>query len=281
MRLLDFRFRYLNSNRDVYVKIYNDDCFKVLSTIESESIDLVFANPPYNMSKKKGLGWKYSKHVTMQEEWDIFSKDDYFQFNQEWIKECLRVLKHGGSLWVCGSFHNIYQVGFILQHVEDIKINNSIVWFKPNAQPNITCRMFTESTEHLIWASKNGNGQKWKFNYEDTKNLIEDSLNPRGKQTRNVWSIPLTPRKEKWAGEHPTQKPLELLRRVILSCTNVGDTVLDPFLGSGTTSVAAKMLERNSIGIEKEKKYLDIIRKRLSPPQRKIDEEILMDIDVT
>ncbi len=281
MRLLDFRFRYLNSNRDVYVKIYNDDCFKVLSTIESESIDLVFANPPYNMSKKKGLGWKYSKHVTMQEEWDIFSKDDYFQFNQEWIKECLRVLKHGGSLWVCGSFHNIYQVGFILQHVEDIKINNSIVWFKPNAQPNITCRMFTESTEHLIWASKNGNGQKWKFNYEDTKNLIEDSLNPRGKQTRNVWSIPLTPRKEKWAGEHPTQKPLELLRRVILSCTNVGDTVLDPFLGSGTTSVAAKMLERNSIGIEKEKKYLDIIRKRLSPPQRKIDEEILMDIAVT
>ncbi|MEK6947562.1 MAG: site-specific DNA-methyltransferase [Nanoarchaeota archaeon] len=278
---MDFRFRYLNSNRDVYVKIYNDDCFKVLSTIESESIDLVFADPPYNMSKKKGLGWKYSKHVTMQEEWDIFSKDDYFQFNQEWIKECLRVLKHGGSLWVCGSFHNIYQVGFILQHVEDIKINNSIVWFKPNAQPNITCRMFTESTEHLIWASKNGNGQKWKFNYEDTKNLIEDSLNPRGKQTRNVWSIPLTPRKEKWAGEHPTQKPLELLRRVILSCTNVGDTVLDPFLGSGTTSVAAKMLERNSIGIEKEKKYLDIIRKRLSPPQRKIDEEILMDIAVT
>jgi len=262
-------------------KIMIGDCLEGLKKLPSESVDLVFADPPYNMSKKKGLGWKYSKHVTMQEEWDIFSKDDYFQFNQEWIKECLRVLKHGGSLWVCGSFHNIYQVGFILQHIEDIKINNSIVWFKPNAQPNITCRMFTESTEHLIWASKNGNGQKWKFNYEDTKNLIEDSLNPRGKQTRNVWSIPLTPRKEKWAGEHPTQKPLELLRRVILSCTNVGDTVLDPFLGSGTTSVAAKILKRNSIGIEKEKKYLDIIRKRLSPPQRKINEEILMDIATT
>jgi len=273
MVLLDFKFTNLNSKQKTYAKIYNGDCFNIFPKIPSESIDLVFADPPYNMSKKRGLGWKYSKHITMQEEWDIFSKDEYFKFNQAWIKECLRVLKHGGSLWVCGSFHNIYQVGFILQHLEDVKINNSVVWFKPNAQPNITCRMFTESTEHLIWASKNGNGQKWKFNYETTKNLIHDDLNPKGKQTRNVWWIPLTPKSEKWAGAHPTQKPIELLRRIILSCTNEGDTVLDPFLGSGTTSVAAKMLKRNSIGIEKERKYLDIIRKRLNPVQRKINEE--------
>ncbi len=254
------------------------DCLEGLKKLPSESIDLVFADPPYNMSKKRGLGWKYSKHITMQEEWDIFSKDEYFQFNQKWIKECLRVLKHGGSFWVCGSFHNIYQVGFILQNLEDVKINNSIVWFKPNAQPNITCRFFTESTEHLIWASKNGNGKKWKFNYESTKNLIEDRLNPKGKQTRNVWAIPLTPKEEKWAGAHPTQKPIELLRRIILACTDEGDTVLDPFLGSGTTSVAAKILKRNSVGIEKEKKYLDIIRKRLNPLQRKINEETLMEV---
>jgi len=259
-------------------KIMIGDAIEVLQKLPSESVDLVFADPPYNMSKKKGLGWKYSKHITMQEEWDIFSKDEYFQFNQKWIKEGLRVLKHGGSLWICGSFHNIYQVGFILQHLEDIKINNSIVWFKPNAQPNITCRFFTESTEHLIWASKNGNGKKWKFNYEDTKNLIEDRLNPKGKQTRNVWAIPLTPKEEKRAGSHPTQKPLELSRRIILACTDEEDTVLDPFLGSGTTSVAAKMLNRNSIGIEKERKYLELIRKRLNPPQRKINEETLMDI---
>ena len=102
--------------------------------------------------------------------------------------------------------------------------------------------------------------------------MIEDPLNPKGKQTRNVWSIPLTPKKEKWAGEHPTQKPIELSRRIILSCTNKGDTVLDPFLGSGTTSVVAKMLDRNSIGIEKEKKYLKIIDKRLNQPQKKIEE---------
>ena len=247
-------------------KIIIGNALEELQKIPDESVDLVFADPPYNMSKKRGLGWKYSKHITMQEEWDMFSKDEYFQFNQQWIKECLRVLKHGGSLWICGSFHNIYQVGFILQHIEDVKINNSIVWFKPNAQPNITCRMFTESTEHLIWASKNGNGKKWKFNYELIKKLNE------GKQMRNVWSIPLTPKSEKWAGQHPTQKPIELLRRVILACTNEGDTVLDPFLGSGTTSVVAKILGRNSIGIEKEKKYLNVIKKRVNPEQKKLND---------
>jgi len=131
--------------------------------------------------------------------------------------------------------------------------------------------MFTESTEHLIWASKNGKGEKWTFNYEQTKKFT-DAINPEGKQTRNVWSIPLAPKSEKWAGEHPTQKPQELLRRIILACTKEGETVLDPFLGSGTTSVVAKMLGRNSIGIEKEKKYEKIITKRLSPPQKKLGE---------
>jgi site-specific DNA-methyltransferase (adenine-specific) len=244
-------------------KLINGDCLEELKKIPDESVDLVFADPPYGLAKKNGLGWKYSKHVTLQEAWDIFSKDEFLKFNMEWLTECMRVLKHGGSLWVCGSFHNIYQLGFILQHL-DAKINNSIVWFKPNAQPNITCRMFTESTEHLIWAVKNHSKTKWTFNYKDTKDLIYDDLNPKGKQTRNTWHIPLTPKKEKWAGEHPTQKPQELLRRVIMSCTKEGDLVLDPFVGSGTTSVVAKTLNRNSIGIDKDKKYLDIAEKRLS-----------------
>lgn len=254
-------------------KIIIGDALNELLTLDDESIDLVFADPPYNMSKKKGLGWKYSKHITMQEEWDIFSKDEFFDFNKKWIGEARRILKPGGSLWICGSFHNIYQIGFILQHLEEIKINNSIIWFKPNAQPNITCRMFTESTEHLIWATKNGKKKRWKFNYEWTKNNIHDKINPKGKQTRNLWFIPLTSKKEKWAGEHKTQKPIELLRRVILSCTDEGDTVLDPFVGSGTTSVVAKMYNRNSIGIEKDKKNLPIIKKRMRPKQKKIDEE--------
>ena len=245
------------------------DALAELKKIPNESVDLVFADPPYNMSKKKGLGWKYSNHVTMQEEWDVFSKDEFFQFNQQWLAECFRVLKHGGSLWLSGSFHNIYQIGFIIQNFfPDIKINNSIVWFKPNAQPNITCRFFTESTEHLIWASKNGNGKKWRFNYDFTKEKISDPLNPLGKQTRNVWSIPLTPRTEKWAGAHPTQKPVELLRRIILTCTDKGDVVLDPFVGSGTTMAVAKQYNRSSIGIEINPKYLEIAKKRLSEGQK-------------
>lgn len=245
-------------------KIMVGDCLELLKQIPDDSVDLVFADPPYNMSKKKGLDWKFSKHITMQETWDIFSKDEFFEFNLKWLSECFRVLKHGGSLWVSGSFHNIYQLGFIIQNIADVRINNSVVWFKPNAQPNITCRMFTESTEHLIWASKNGNNEKWKFNYEDTKNDISDDLNPKGKQTRNVWSIPLTPPSEKLAGIHPTQKPIELLKRIILSCTDKGDLVLDPFAGSGTTNIVALRLGRNSIGIEKETKYAELIKRRLS-----------------
>jgi len=250
-------------------KIIIGDCLEKLKGIPSESVDLVFADPPYNMSKKQGLGWKYSKHVTMQESWDMFSKDDFFKFNNGWLAECFRILKHGGSLWISGSFHNIYQMGFIIQQFHpEIKINNSIVWFKPNAQPNITCRFFTESTEHLIWATKNGDGKKWKFNYQWTKDHITDPINPIGKQTRNVWSIPLTPKSEKWAGAHPTQKPFELLKRIILSSTNEGDLVLDPFVGSGTTSAVAKYYGRNSIGIELSDKYIGIIKKRLQENQK-------------
>ena len=258
-----------------YHKIILGDALSELKKIPDESVDLVFADPPYGLAKKKGLGWKYSKHITLEEQWDIFTKDEFFKFNAEWIKECVRILKQGGSLWVCGSFHNIYQLGHIIQNMTNLKLNNSIVWFKPNAQPNITCRFFTESTEHLIWASKNGKDKKWTFNYEDTKKFIEDQLNPKGKQTRNVWSIPLTPKKEKWAGEHPTQKPEELLRRILLACTKPGDLVLDPFVGSGTTSAVAMKMGRNSIGIEKEKKYLKIIEKRLKPPQKTLNESVV------
>lgn len=258
-------------------KIIIGDCLEKLKDLKDNSVDLIFADPPYNMSKKNGLGWKYSKHVTMQEAWDMFKKDEFFEFNSKWISECFRVLKHGGSFWVSGSFHNIYQLGHIIQQFDDVKINNSIVWFKPNAQPNITCRFFTESTEHLIWASKNGDGKKWFFDYDLTKKYIYDSLNPKDKQTRNVWAIPLTAKTEKWAGEHPTQKPIELLRRIILSTSRIGDTVLDPFLGSGTTSVTAKMLQRNSIGIEKDSKWLDIIKKRMEPLQKTIYEEAIIE----
>ena len=249
------------------------EALEELKKIPNDSIDLIVADPPYGLAKKKGMAWKYSKHITLEETWDLFSKDEFFQFNAKWIQECYRVLKHGGSFWICGSFHNIYQVGNIIQTMTDMKINNSIVWFKPNAQPNISCRMFTESCEHLIWATKNGNGKRWTFNYEQTKSQIEDPLNPKGKQTRNVWWIPVTPKQEKWAGAHPTQKPVELLRRIILACSRPGETVLDPFLGSGTTSVVAMSLGRNSIGIERDERYKSTIKKRMNPPQKTIGVE--------
>jgi site-specific DNA-methyltransferase (adenine-specific) len=247
-------------------KIYFGDSLEILKKLEENSVNMIFADPPYGMSKSKGLGWAYSSHVTMQEAWDIFTKDQLFEFNMKWINESLRVLKPGGSFWVCGSFHNIYQLGFIMQHL-DMKINNSIVWFKPNAQPNITTRMFTESTEHLIWGVKNHSREKWVFNYETMKELNE------GKQMRNMWSIPVTPKSEKWAGNHPTQKPFELLKRVILSSTVEGDTVLDPFLGSGTTSVVAEFYKRNSIGIEMNKDYENIIKTRMSKSLARITDE--------
>jgi DNA modification methylase len=240
-------------------KIVAGDCIEKLKDVPDNSVDLVFADPPYNMSKKNGLGWAFSKHVTMQEGWDMFTEKEFEEFNKKWISECIRVLKPGGSFFVSGSFHNIYDLGYIIKRL-GLRVVNSIVWYKPNAQPNITCRMFTESTEHLIWAVK---GKKWKFNYDITKTEISDPLNPKGKQTRNVWSISLTPKTEKWAGSHPTQKPEELLRRIIISCTEKGDMVLDPFTGTGTTNVVALRCGRNSIGIEKEKDYLKIIKRRL------------------
>lgn len=239
------------------------DCLKLFPKIPDGSIDMVFADPPYNMSKKKGLGWAFSKHVTMQEAWDRFSKDEFFKFNLDWMGEALRVLKPTGSMFVCGSYHNIFQLGFILQTEYDAKILNDIIWFKPNAQPNITARMFTQSTETLIWVAKNSG---WKFKYWDIKELNG------GKQMRNMWEISVTPASEKSAGDkHPTQKPLKLLDRCIRATTDEGDVVLDPFLGTGTTLVAAKMLGRKAIGFElNEDLYGDLIRKRLSQIQTKL-----------
>lgn len=264
------------NNNDVFEKtehkLFLGDCLEVMSKFKDNTIDLVFADPPYNISKTKGLAWAYSSHVTMQEKWDMFSKDEFFSFNVAWIKKCIKLLKDGGSFWVSGSFHNIYQIGFILTYLEGIKILNSIVWFKPNAQPNISCRMFTESTEHLIWACKESKKVKWTFNYDDAKKSIHDKYNPLNKQTRNLWIIPVTPQREKTFGEHPTQKPTELLRRIIISSSNNGDTILDPFAGTGTTNYVAFENSRNSIGIEKKKAYYNIAKNRL---QHTIDNSLL------
>ena len=246
--------------------IYEADCIATMSEWSPASIDCCITDPPYNMSKKKGLGWAFSNHITMEQEWDIFSKDEYASFTHDWLKQVCRVVKPNGNLLIFGSFHNIYLIGFILQNLLERRVLQQVTWFKPNAQPNITGRLLTESTEFIIWAvnSTPEEAKKWTFNYEEAKTFNE------GKQLRNMWSIPYTPGSEKLQGTHPTQKPLSLLTRMIKIWTNPEDTVLDCFLGTGTTAVAAEMLGRKWVGTEKDEQYAAITRKRLGTIQKEL-----------
>lgn len=240
-------------------QIISGDCLKILPTLPDGIIDCCITDPPFNMSKTKGLGWAFSSHVTMQEQWDIFSKDDYFQFTVDWIREVIRVLKTNGNLFIFGSFHCIFTIGFILQNLFDRRIISQIVWYKPNAQPNITCRMFTESTEFIVWAVNNESkkAKNWTFNYEVMKEMNS------GKQMRNMWEIPLTPRSERKHGKHPSQKPLSVVSRILLAGTDENDLILDPFSGTATTAVVAEQYNRKWIMIEKDESYNQIAQMRI------------------
>lgn len=232
------------------------DALEVLQALPDNFFDACIADPPYNMSKKKGLAWAFSKHVTMQESWDQFTQDEYVDFTMKWMKEVCRVVKPNGNLFIFGTYHNIYLQGVLLEKL-DRKILNSIIWMKPNAQPNITCRMLTESTEQIIWAANNikSRATNWTFNYALSKTFNE------GKQMRNVWTIPVTPRKERVAG-HPTQKPESLMERLVLLFTKKGDWVLDPFAGVGTTAIAALKHDRQCVVIENQRRYFDATKAR-------------------
>lgn len=242
--------------------LYHGDCLEILPKLPENSVNMIFADPPYNLSNG-GVTCKSGKFVSVNKgAWDKsqgFFKD--FQFTAKWLNECKRVLAPDGTIWVSGTPHNIYSVGFALQQL-GFHILNEISWFKPNASPNLSCRYFTHSHETLIWAKKDKSAQH-KFNYEAMRFWRADLLNKTGKQMRSVWTIPSTPQTEKTAGYHPTQKPLELLTRIVASCTDKGDLILDPFSGSGTTGIAAKKLGRTYIGIEKEREYLDLAVRRI------------------
>ena len=240
-------------------EILSGDCLNILPSFPDGVFDCCITDPPFNMSKNKGLGWAFSSHVTMQEKWDTFSEDDYFQFTVNWITEVLRVLKTNGNLFVFGSFHCIFTIGFILQKLFDRRIISQIVWYKPNAQPNITCRMFTESTEFIIWAVNNESkkAKNWTFNYDMAKAMNND------KQMRNMWEIPLTKPSEREHGKHPSQKPIAVINRLILTGTNEGDLILDPFSGTGTTAVVAQQHKRRWVMIEKDETYNQIAKERL------------------
>lgn len=202
----------------------------------------------------------------VNEDWDKMSEKDYFNFTRKWIREVKRLLKPNGSLYVSCSYHNIGEVVMAIKK-NNMKINNIITWYKTNAMPNMTRRTFTHSTEFIIWAVKD---KKWKFNYEQVKKINpEKRKDGSDKQMRDMWSMSLVQGKERLKEKgsnkalHPTQKPEEMLKRIIIASSEEGDVVLDPFLGSGTTAIISKNLQRNWVGIEKEVKYIKAAKRRI------------------
>lgn len=239
--------------------LYEGDCIEIMKQWENGSVDHCITDPPYNMSKKNGLGWAFSSHVTMSEDWDIYSRSEYLEFSRIWLSEVCRLVRPNGNIFIFGSFHNIYDLGHII-HDLDLKVINSIVWFKPNAQPNITCRTLTESTEHIIWAcnAPKDKATGWVFNYDIAKQLNG------GKQMRNMWTIPYPSASERQYGKHPSQKAIDVIGRIILIATNPGDLILDCFGGSGTTGVVAQSYKRRWVMIENNPEYNQIARTRLA-----------------
>ena len=242
-------------------KIINGDSLKELKKIPDETFDLIFADPPYNLQLKKELSRPdRSKVDAVDDKWDQFkSFKSYDEFTFRWLKECKRILKKNGTIWVIGSYHNIFRVGTAIQNL-GFWILNDVIWNKNNPMPNFRGTRFTNAHETLIWASKS-EGSKYTFNYQSLKCLNDDL------KMRSTCSFPICNVKERLKKNgkkvHSTQKPESLIHRIILASSNKNDFILDPFLGSGTTAVVSKKLGRNYFGIEKEKYYFDATIKRL------------------
>lgn len=240
--------------------------------VKENSVDMIFADPPYFLSSGSFTCQNGEMVSVKKGDWDLSrGHEENFKFHLDWIKACYRVLKPGGTIWISGTYHSIYQCGYALQ-LNNFHILNDVAWFKPNASPNLSCRFFTASHETLIWARKElfneKNGKpvktKHKFNYDLMKNgkWPEDFIKKDGLQMRSVWSIYPPKKEEKKFGKHPTQKPIDLLVRIIIASTDEGSTVLDPFSGSATTGIACALNKRKYIGVDMEKKYLDLSIKR-------------------
>lgn len=242
-------------------QVIQGDCSRVLNTLPENSIDLIFADPPYNLQLQNDL-WRpnNTKVDAVTDQWDQFSSlRAYDEFTKDWLTACRRVLKVTGTIWVIGSYHNIFRIGSLMQDM-GFWFLNDIIWIKTNPMPNFRGVRFTNAHETMIWASKD-KGARYTFNHHAMKSLNDD------KQMRSDWLLPIcngTERlRENGQKIHSTQKPQSLLYRVILASSNPGDIVLDPFFGTGTTGVIAKYLHRNWIGIEKESGYVSIARQRI------------------
>jgi modification methylase len=257
-------------------QILQGDCLEQLDGLPANSIDLVFADPPYNLQLQNELRRPNNSKVRgVQEAWDRF--DDfaaYDEFTRAWLAACRRVLKPSGTLWVIGSYHNVHRVGVALQDL-GYWLLNSIIWVKANPTPNFRGVRFTNAHETLLWAQKE-KGSSYTFNHHALKALNDD------KQMRSDWVLPIASGGERLRADgeaaHPTQKPESLLYRVLVASTNAGDVVLDPFFGSGTTGAVAKRLHRNWIGIEREPRYVKVASRRIGEIEPVAYEEELFEV---
>lgn len=242
-------------------QVLHGSCIDILPNLPENSVDLIFADPPYNLQLQDEL-WRpnVTKVDAVDADWDKFENlAAYDDFTRQWLSECRRVLKPTGTLWVIGSYHNIYRVGRVLQDL-GFWILNDIVWVKSNPMPNFRGVRFTNAHETLLWAQKE-RGARYTFNYHAMKTLNDDL------QMRSDWFLPICTGAERLKEDgkkvHPTQKPEALLYRILLASSDPGDVVLDPFFGTGTTGAMAIKLQRHFIGIEVEPEYIRAAEKRL------------------
>ena len=255
-------------------RIVEGDCVAGMASLAAASVDMVFADPPYNLQLEGELRRPNNSKVdAVDDVWDQFASNaEYDSFTRAWLSAAQRTLKDTGTIWVIGSYHNIFRVGAIMQDL-GFWLLNDVIWRKTNPMPNFRGRRFTNAHETLIWAAKSRGQKSYTFNYEAMKQL-NDEL-----QMRSDWHLPICAGSERLRDEagskaHSTQKPEALLHRVILSSTNPGDLVLDPFFGSGTTGAVAKRLGRRFIGIERDGQYVRVARRRIDAVVPAEDEAI-------
>ncbi len=254
-------------------KIYNMSCLDGMREMEDNSVDIIVADPPYNLSK--GARWKWDNSVELKGmggnwnkvmvDWDDMTLEEYWSFTVAWLGEAKRILKPTGSMWIFGTYHNIGIINVILQ-MQEIEMINEIIWYKRNAFPNLSGRRITASHENILWCHKENKKREYYFDYEYSKNgdFTGDGLKGPGKQMRTVWDIPNNKDKSELKyGKHPTQKPIRILKRMIKLSSKEGDIMLTPFAGSGSECVAAKMCGREYIGFEVDKAYCEIAEERL------------------
>lgn len=262
------------------------DCIKGMKSLPDNSIDIIIADPPYNLSKSGE--WKWDNSVKLsgmggnwnitKESWDNMSLGDYFNFSMAWLSEAKRVLKPTGSMWIFGTYHNIGIINIACQ-ILGIEIINEVIWYKKNAFPNLSGRRLTASHETILWAHSGGKKRNYFFDYNYSKNgdFPGDELKAEGKQMRTVWDLSNNKKPEELKyGKHPTQKPIKVLTRMIKLSSRPGDIMLTPFAGAGSECVAAKITGRHYIGFETEEEYCKIAKERLTHAQPEPDEQLTL-----